>query len=176
MKASLGEKPQALLQLDGKAEVTMRINGMYCHKCSAAVESALSGVPGVRGASVSHITHVGQVQFHPSVANTGALVDAVKGVGFDAYPLLEGQHFTQNQESLLQLDGKQEVAMLHIDGMMCGKCATNIERALSSVPGVRGASVSHTNQRGYVQFYPSETSTDAMVDAVKDLGFGASLL
>jgi len=183
MKASLwqeGEKPEALLQLDGKAKVstaTLRIGGMYCHKCSAAVESALSGVPGVHGASVSHITHVGQVHFNPSVANTGALVDVVKGIGFDAYPLLEGQHLTQKQESLLQLDGKEEVAMLHIDGMMCGKCATSVERALSSVPGVRGASVSHTNQRGYVHFYPSaKTSTDAMVDAVKDLGFGASLL
>jgi Cu+-exporting ATPase len=180
MKASLwqeGEKPEALLQLNGKAETAMlRIDGMTCHKCSAAVESALSGVPGVRGASVSHITHVAQVQFHPSVANKGALVDAVRGAGFDAYLLLPGKHLTQKQESLLQLDGKEEVAMLHIDGMMCGKCATNIERALSSVPGVRGASVSHTTQRGYVQFYPRATSTAAMVDAVKDLGFGASLL
>jgi len=196
-------QPEALLQLNGEADrsgevvkqidgeadldgeadrwksrsmVMLRVDGMKCHKCSAAVESALSGVHGVRGASVSHTTHVGQVQFHPHVVSTDAILDAVKGIGFGASLLQEGEHLTQKQESLLQLNGEEEAAILSIDGMMCGKCATKVERALSGVPGVLGASVSHTTHKGHVQFYRSVASTDAIVDAVKDLGFGASVL
>merc|ERR1719160_1105893 len=95
-------QPEALLQLNGEADrsgevveqadgeadldgeadrwksrsmVMLRVDGMKCHKCSAAVESALSGVHGVRGASVSHTTHVGHVQFYRNVASKDAIVD-----------------------------------------------------------------------------------------------------
>jgi len=172
-----GEKPEALLQLDGVSDVEvamLRIDGMMCEMCSARVESALSGLPGVRGASVSPTTRVGQVLFHPSLVSTDALVDAVKGVGFGASLLQEGDE----PEALLQLNGEEAVVMLQIDGMMCDKCATNVERALSRVPGVHAARVSHTTHKGegQVHFHPSVASTEAIVDAVKDLGFGASLL
>merc|ERR1719182_1263326 len=168
-------KAEALLQTNPEDSVlTLQIDGMMCGNCAGNVEKALSRVPGVRGARVSHITQKGQVHFHPSIVSKDTMIGAVKGIGFGASLWQEGE----KPEALLELDGVSdvEVAMLRIDGMKSEMCSARVESALSALPGVHGASVSPTTRVGQVQFYPSLVSTDALVDAVQGVGFGASLL
>jgi heavy metal translocating P-type ATPase len=57
------------------------VEGMTCASCVARVERALQAVPGVTGATVNLATESARVE---GVADTAALVAAVKAVGYDA--------------------------------------------------------------------------------------------
>jgi Cu+-exporting ATPase len=161
----------AAMHAKGNAVAILRIEGMTCGVCSAAVERALGAVAGVSDASVSYATHVGQVQFDPRTASTDAMLESVEDIGFGAQ-LLEVQHAEPDAPKANVVS----VAMLRIEGMTCGVCSAAVERALKGIAGVREASVSYATHVGQVQFDPGVATTDAMVDAVEDIGFGASLL
>ena len=64
-------------------------------------------------------------------------------------------------------------ATLHIDGMSCGHCLNAVNRALSSVPGVRIDAV----RIGRVDVTYDETTTQApdLETAVADAGYRATV-
>lgn len=63
------------------SEITLKVTGMTCGHCVAAVAKALQGVPGVDSADVS--LDKGQAVVH-GAADTAALIDAVKEEGYQA--------------------------------------------------------------------------------------------
>jgi Cu+-exporting ATPase len=60
-----------------------------------------------------------------------------------------------------------------ITGMTCAACANRIERTLSKQPGVNEASVNFATERATVSFDPAVTSTEALVESVRDAGYDA---
>jgi copper chaperone len=60
---------------------------------------------------------------------------------------------------------------IDISGMSCGHCVARVTKALSSVPGVRVDDVQVGSAR--VAYEPSAASPDAILRAVRDLGYGA---
>ncbi len=62
----------------------LAIRGMHCASCVSRVETALRGVPGVRGAQVNLATERAAVQVDPGVATEAALVLALVGAGYQA--------------------------------------------------------------------------------------------
>jgi Cu+-exporting ATPase len=66
-------------------ESSLVIEGMTCASCVGRVEKALRAVPGVKEASVNLATGLARVRIDASTA-VEALVDAVKGAGYDARP------------------------------------------------------------------------------------------
>jgi mercuric reductase len=63
---------------------------------------------------------------------------------------------------------------ISISGMNCDHCASTAEQALNQLAGVQ-ASVSYGNQQADITS-DGQTSTDAMLKAVKDKGYGASVV
>jgi Cu+-exporting ATPase len=66
-------------------EASLVIEGMTCASCVNRVEKALRAVPGVQEASVNLATGLARVRMDATTAQQ-ALVDAVKGAGYDARP------------------------------------------------------------------------------------------
>jgi Cu+-exporting ATPase len=66
-------------------------------------------------------------------------------------------------------------AELDIEGMTCASCAARVEKALSRVPGVTGASVNLATERATVRVAAPLAPTDVQrfVDAVVDAGYQA---
>ena len=62
-------------------ERTVRITGMMCGHCEAAVKGALEKVPGVRAATVSHETGTALVTLDAEVSDD-ALKNAVEAIGY----------------------------------------------------------------------------------------------
>lgn len=63
---------------------TLRIDGMSCGHCVAAVKKALDGVDGVTVDSVAIGTAT--VEYDPSVASVEKITDAVNDAGYEASP------------------------------------------------------------------------------------------
>ncbi|MCY4572585.1 MAG: cation transporter, partial [Gemmatimonadetes bacterium] len=62
---------------------------------------------------------------------------------------------------------------LRIRGMHCASCVITVERALSGVEGVAGASVNLVDELARVRGPAGDGDTDALVRAVEDAGYGA---
>jgi Cu+-exporting ATPase len=60
---------------------------------------------------------------------------------------------------------------LPILGMHCASCATRIEKALSTSPGVQRAGVNYATARATVHYDPASTNIDKLREVVKDTGY-----
>jgi Cu+-exporting ATPase len=90
--------PLAAVRREGESKpaqetVRLRISGMHCASCVSRVEEAMAGVPGVLGARVNLATHRAEADVLAAGVNgdaaalTSALVAAVRGAGYDAFPV-----------------------------------------------------------------------------------------
>ncbi len=66
-----------------------------------------------------------------------------------------------------------EHTTLKLRGMSCASCASNIEEAIRSVPGVDGCSVNFGAEQASVNFDPVKTDVAAILDAVDAAGYAA---
>src|SRR5580658_4226634 len=80
---------------------TLRINvgGMTCAACQAHVQHALEETPGVAKAAVSLMTNEATVVFDPHTVAPPALIEAIRGTGYEADLPTPGQTAFQEQEA-----------------------------------------------------------------------------
>ncbi|WP_373740250.1 heavy-metal-associated domain-containing protein [Neisseria sp.] len=64
---------------------------------------------------------------------------------------------------------------LNIGGMTCGGCVKSVTKILEGVSGVSKAEVSLENGHAVVEFDAAKTHAGALIEAVEDGGFDASL-
>ena len=64
--------------------LTLPVLGMTCASCQHHVEEALRSTAGVESAHVDLMAHRASVVFDPAVAAPAALVEAIRGAGYDA--------------------------------------------------------------------------------------------
>ncbi|MFW9950173.1 MAG: heavy metal translocating P-type ATPase, partial [Candidatus Thorarchaeota archaeon] len=64
---------------------------------------------------------------------------------------------------------------LKLSGMTCANCALKIETKLNSLEGVKRAVVNFANEEATVEYDPNTTNFKTFRDAVRDLGYKASL-
>lgn len=68
----------------------------------------------------------------------------------------------------------QEAAFA-VNGMDCASCVAHVTKAARGVPGVAVCDVNLARGRAVVQFDPSQTSTDAITEAIRQAGYDASV-
>jgi Cu+-exporting ATPase len=86
--------------------VTLPVLGMTCAACQRHVESALLSTTGVQSAHVDLMANRATVVFDPLRANPPALVEAIRGAGYDA--ILAAPDGSQRQVSTEPSAGRQE--------------------------------------------------------------------
>ena len=64
--------------------LTLPVLGMTCASCQHHVEEALRSTAGVESARVDLMAHRASVVFDPAIAAPEALVEAIRGAGYDA--------------------------------------------------------------------------------------------
>src|SRR5260370_22935500 len=70
---------------------------------------------------------------------------------------------------------KNERILVAIEGMHCTSCATGIKVMLKRTPGVISAEVSYERREVDVEYDPSRTSPDKIVEAISNMGYKASV-
>ena len=73
------------------------------------------------------------------------------------------------------MPSNNEKVTIPVTGMTCGGCAGSVQRALQGHAGVRAAAVNLAQNNATVEFDPSATSADALVDTIRAAGYGAAL-
>lgn len=68
-----------------------------------------------------------------------------------------------------------QTVKLNVDGMTCGGCVKSVTHILENVEGVEKAEVSLENKSAEVSFDPAKTNSAALIEAVEDGGYEASL-
>jgi Cu+-exporting ATPase len=130
------------------------ITGMTCATCAGRVAAALNTLPGV-AATVNLTDEQADLRYDASQITPAQLAGAVEAAGYDIRP------------------DRRELA---ISGMTCATCAGRVERALAAVPGVRHARVNLATQRATVQGLGGLLRPAALIEAVRDAGYDATLL
>ena len=69
--------------------------------------------------------------------------------------------------------GNGQLLRIPVTGMTCAACASRIQRKLERTEGVREASVNFGSEKAQVTFDPAATSPAALVQVVRDTGYGA---
>jgi len=68
-----------------------------------------------------------------------------------------------------------QTEVLHVTGMTCGGCTSNVTRALRAINGVGEVKVSLAAGEATVQFDERLTSRAPLESAVKDAGYGVGV-
>jgi Cu+-exporting ATPase len=71
--------------------------------------------------------------------------------------------------------GAEQKIDIPVEGMTCAACQAGVQRALERQPGVLDATVSLMMKNAAVRYDPARTSPEALVEAIRDTGYGAEL-
>lgn len=58
-------------------------------------------------------------------------------------------------------------ALLHVEGMTCGSCATAVKLVLQKLPGVSAARVSYEQKQALVSYDPRKTNPSRIASGVR---------
>lgn len=145
----------------GSKTIMFKISGITCASCSTSIESVLGKLNGVQSVVVSPLQGQAVVKYMPELISERTIKDTVEDTGFQVVEFPE-----------------QDIAVcrLRIKGMACTSCSESVERALSMVAGVKKAVVGLALEEAKINYDPSVTNTDRIIEAVEDSGFGADLI
>jgi Cu+-exporting ATPase len=116
----------------------------------ATVEKQLSGVTGVSSANVNLSSEKASVEYDPNKVDERNLIGSIKEAGYGV---------------------TLEKKTLNIGGMTCASCVSNVEKALSEVPGVISAIVNLASEKATVEYLAGEVTLADLRKAVQGAGY-----
>ena len=133
--------------------INIPVTGMSCANCALAIERTVKKLPGVKAATVNFATEQASLSFDPDQVQVEKLVEKIQDAGYGV---------------------AKTTVDIPVTGMTCANCAMTIERTLKKkVPGVVNASVNFASERASVEYIPSLTGIDEMIQAIEKAGYGA---
>ena len=134
--------------------LVLPIAGMTCAACAARLERVLGRLPGVAAVHVNLATERAELLLADPPASPAELVEAVRSAGYAV---------------------RERTSRLVVGGMSCASCVGRVERALAAVPGVLEASVNLASERAEVRHVADPAIPAALVAAVREAGYRATL-
>ena len=135
---------------DGRARVSLSIEGMSCASCADNVEEALTQISGVTRADVNLATERADVTVDPDGPPVRDLIRAVEDRGY-------GVRTTETT--------------LTVQGMSCASCSASVESAVESLSGVTEASVNLATDRATVRHVPGVVGRADFTTAIRGAGY-----
>ena len=136
----------------GAERIDLPVKGMSCAACARRIERALSKQPGVRSAGVNFATARATVEYDPRATGVGRLIEAVKDAGYGT-PAPARARFVID------------------DSARPSGSSQPLERHLSSLAGVAGASFNLATMEVGVEYVPGATDAAQIRRAVEEFGY-----
>jgi P-type Cu+ transporter len=128
----------------------LKVTGMVCAACSAAIEKALKSLDGVSLAEVNLGTEMVSVKYDPEKLKLAELEKAIRDTGYDVI---------------------DEKVVLKIGGMVCAMCVGTLEIGLKKLDGVVDVRVNLAAEKAYVTYNPRMVGLEDLKKAVEDTGY-----
>ncbi|XP_062186111.1 copper-transporting ATPase HMA5 [Phragmites australis] len=141
------------------------VSGMTCAACAGSVEKAVKRLPGIHEAAVDVLGGRAQVVFYPALVSEHKIRETIEDAGFEAKLIDE----EVKKKNIL-------VCRLHIKGMTCTSCASTVESALQTFPGVQRASVALATEEAEIRYDRRIVAASQLVHVVEETGFEAILI
>jgi Cu+-exporting ATPase len=100
------------------ASLSLPVRGMTCAACSTRLERVLGKVVGVERANVSLAAERADIRFDPQSASPEALVDAIRGAGFEADLAQAGDEDLERSLAQHAADNRRQLAWLAISALL----------------------------------------------------------
>ena len=120
------------------SKIVLPLTGMSCASCAAHIQEGLSGLRGVKSASVNFAAEKATIIYDKALVSVDDFIQTIKDQGYDV--------------SISKI-------VLPIKGMSCASCVANVQEALSSLPGVVSASVNFATEKATVEYFPAQVGT-----------------
>ena len=146
---------------------TLPIQGATCQGCANKIHTALTRVEGVDHVEVDLDHQQVQVQ---GEADPAALQSALQQSGYAAEET--GSTCHHQATAATPSSAQQQETRLAITGATCASCVRTIEDALRDTPGVTQAEMNFADRTATVA---GTASSDTLIRAVEQAGYGASL-
>ena len=153
-------------------EKAVKVAGMSCTSCSAAIEKKLGKTPGVSKATINFATE----KLHLAYDETAITMDEIGGIveklGYT--PLMDTLEEHGSGAAPQKTDAPlpaTETKTLKVAGMTCTACSAAIERGLNKMAGVETAAVNFAAEKLTVTYDPSQVRLASLEKKVKDLGY-----
>ena len=133
-----------------KRTAELKVAGMVCASCTAAIEKALKNQGGVSRAEINLGTEMASVEYDPEKIKLIDIEKAIRDLGYDV------------------IDQK---VVLKIGGMVCAMCVGALEMALKKLDGVVDVRVNLAAEKAYVTFNPRMVDLADMKKTVEETGY-----
>ncbi|OCL26535.1 copper-translocating P-type ATPase [Orenia metallireducens] len=133
---------------------TIKVTGMSCASCSAAVEKNVSKVAGVKEANVNFATEKLNVVFDDSTATLEDIKAAVKDAGYGVDDEIELREIN-----------------IPIGGMTCASCAAAVEREIKKLEGIEEVNVNFATEKALVKYNSHDTRISEIKNAIIKAGY-----
>lgn len=134
-------------------EKLLKVTGMTCASCSAAIERAVSKMDGVDVASVNLVAEELKVVYDKDKVNLEKIRQKVEKIGYG-------------------VENKNAVKETYVvEGMSCASCAASIEKVLNKMDGIESASVNFATETVSIAYDSDKVSFDDMEKKVEKIGY-----
>ncbi|KAK5992882.1 Copper-transporting ATPase ccc2 [Cladobotryum mycophilum] len=156
------------------ATTTIRVGGMTCGACTAAVEGGFKNVDGIGNVSVSLVMERAVVMHDPRKIGTDKVQEIIEDCGFDAEVISsdlpdEGDDSEEEDSGIL-------TTTIAVEGMTCGACTSAVEGGFKDIPGVKSFSISLLSERAVIEHDPDLLTAEQIAEIIEDRGFGAEIV
>jgi len=139
----------------------LRVQGMTCASCVAAIEKHASKMDGVRSVLVALMAAKAEVDYDPSIIQPQRIAEGIAKLGFPT--------------TVIENNNAKDEIEVSIKGMTCSSCVFLIESNLMKVPGILKAGVALSTERGKIKYDPEKLGPRDIVEAINNLGFKAAI-
>jgi Cu+-exporting ATPase len=136
-------------------KVTLKIKDMSCAACAARIEKGLGQLPGVQRAEVNLALEQATIEYDQTEVGIKDLTEKIEGLGYSV---------------------PMEKVELRVGGMSCAACSARVEEGLSRMPGVKGAGVNLATETATIEYLPTRTSVEDLIETVRRTGYDAEPL
>ncbi len=134
-------------------EKLLKVTGMTCASCSAAIERAVSKMDGVEVASVNLVAKELKVVYDKDKVNLEKIRQKIEKIGYGV----------ENKS------GVKETYV--VEGMSCASCAASIEKVLNKMDGIESASVNFATETVSIAYDSDKVSFEDMERKVEKIGY-----
>ncbi|MCK5024161.1 MAG: copper-translocating P-type ATPase [Thermoplasmata archaeon] len=133
-----------------ETKISLKVTGMTCASCAAAVEKALSGLDGINAVQVNLGNETVTVNYDS---------EFVKMADFNKVITDAGYHVISDS------------AIIKIGGMTCINCQKALEKAIEELDGVLEVSINLSSEKATIHYESSKAGIAEFQRTIEDLGY-----